>query len=212
MRTAPPRDKQFAPGYGEFFTRDPAPMSRRSHWQSPTDVCQHAEPTGLRHMFAVAQGVLRTGRTPGSADRLARSWGSVPPAEVPRLMGPVIACAIRNVRSARDPDPARRAAMDLALRVLDLRLRYRDPAEVNRARAGLWCDLLVADARASRKRDVNGDVFTLFYLRDRMQHALSEAAATDYNHWLGVLQVAVADADLQRARRAAVRLRDDLAR
>ena len=101
--------------------------------------------------------------------------------------------------------------MDLALLVLDLQLRYRDPVEVNRARVGLWCDRLVADARADRGKDVNSDVFTLFYLRDRVQRELPPAAATAYNHWLGVLQVAAPEGDLRRARQAAERLRDALA-
>ena len=203
-------DKQFAPGYGEFFTRD-GPDVEALALAVPTDASQHAEPAGLSRMFAVAEGVLRGGRTPGAADGLARAWASVPRAEIPHLMGPVVARAIRSVRSADDPGTASRAAMDLALRVLDLQLRYRDPVDVNRARVGLWCDLLIADARAGREEDVNGDVFTLFYLRDRVQHALPEVAATAYNHWLGVLQVSAADADLQRARRAAERLRDALA-
>ena len=204
-------DKQFAPGYGEFFTRD-GPDVEALALAVPTDTSLNAEPAGLRRMFAVAEGVLRSRRTSGAADRLARSWASVPRSEVPRLMGPVVARAIRNVRSAGDPGSERRAAMDLALRVLDLRLRYRDPVDVNRARVGLWCDLLIADARAGREEDVNGDVFTLFYLRDRVQHALPVAAATAYNHWLGVLQVSAADADLQRARSAAERLGKALGR
>ena len=204
-------DKQFAPGYGEFFTRD-GPDVEALALAVPTDASPNAEPAGLRRMFAVAEGVLRSRRTSGAADSLARSWASVPRSEVPRLMGPVVARAIRNVRSAADPGSERRAAMDLALRVLDLRLRYRDPVDVNRARVGLWCDLLIADARAGREEDVNGDVFTLFYLRDRVQHALPRAAATAYNHWLGVLQVSAADADLQRARHAAERLGEALAR
>ena len=204
-------DKQFAPGYGEFFTRD-GPDVEALALAVPTDASQRPEPAGLRRMFTLAEGILRTGRTSGSADRVAGLWATVPRTEVPRLMGPVVARAIRNVRSARDTHASRRAAMDLALRVLDLQVRYRDPAEVNQDRAGLWCDLLVADARASRTGDVNSDVFTLFYLRDRVQHALSETAATAYNHWLGVLQVSAADADLQRARRAAIRLRDALDR
>jgi len=204
-------DKQFAPGYGEFFTRD-GPDVEALALAVPTDASPNAEPAGLRRMFAVAEGVLRSRRTSGAADNLARSWASVPRSEVPRLMGPVVARAIRNVRSAGDPGSERRAAMDLALRVLDLRLRYRDPADVNRARVGLWCDLLIADARAGREEDVNGDVFTLFYLRDRVQDALPRAAATAYNHWLGLLQVSAADADLQRARHAAERLGEALAR
>ena len=204
-------DKQFAPGYGEFFTRD-GPDVEALALAVPTDASQHAEPSGLRRMFALAQAILRIGRTSGSADHLARWWATVPRTEVPRLMGPVVARAIRSVRSARDPGTARLAAMDLALRILDLQLRYRDSTEVNRARVGLWCDLLVADARATRRADVGGDVFTLFYLRDRVQRALPPAAATAYNHWLGVLQVSAPEGDLQRARRAAERLRDAVAR
>ena len=203
-------DKQFAPGYGEFFTRD-GPDVEALALAVPTDASQHAEPAGLRRLVAAAEAILRTGRTPGSRDRLARLWATVPRTEVPRLLGPVVARAIRNIRSARDPETAGRAAMDLALRVLDLQLRYRDPVEVNRARVGLWCDRLVADARADRGKDVNSDVFTLFYLRDRVQSALPPAAATAYNHWLGVLQVAAPEGDLRRARQAAERLRDALA-
>ncbi len=204
-------DKHFAPGYGEFFTRDGplcrGPRAGRPDRRLPARRAGRSAPHVRRGRGSPAhRGDARLRRSIGSA------VGNGTADRGPAPMAPVVTRAIRNVRSARDPGTARRAAMDLALRVLDLQLRYRDPAEVNRARVALWCDLLIADARANRKRDVNGDVFTLFYLRDRVQHALPEAAATAYNHWLGVLQISAADADLQRARRAAVRLRDALAR
>jgi len=57
---------------------------------------------------------------------------------------------------------------------------------------------------------VSGDVFTLFYLRDRIVSSLTPAQTSAYNHQLGALQVAAPDHNLGQAVQAARALRDTL--
>jgi len=95
----------------------------------------------------------------------------------------------------------------VALRALDLELRYRDPVDVDRDRVSLWCDQLLLDAERHDAAAVSSDVFTLYYLRDRVQASLTAGAASDYNHQLGVLEQAAVEHDLAAATRAARRLR-----
>jgi hypothetical protein len=125
-------------------------------------------------------------------------------------MVPVVTRAVAAVRGAREPSAARQAAVDLSLRALDLQLRYRDPVAVDRDRVSLWCDQLLLDARRHDAADVDSDIFTFYYLRDRVQESLSATTLSAYNHQIGVLQEAALEHDLPRAMRAAVRLRTAL--
>ena len=68
---------------------------------------------------------------------------------------------------ARDPAAATRAAMAVAQSGTDLQLRYRPVVEVDLIRFDLWLAQLVIDAAGGDKAAVNGDSFTLDYLRDR---------------------------------------------
>jgi len=68
----------------------------------------------------------------------------------------------------------------------------------------------VVDAAAGDPGAVNGDVFTLGYIRDRILNSLSRADTTRVNTELLQLQVATADGDLAAASDAAERLRDTL--
>jgi hypothetical protein len=197
--------KQFASGYGEFFTGDHGDVEALA-LAVPTDTSQTPMPSGLRHLYADARSVVRGGPAPGVVDRLAADWSAVPRRDTPRLMVPVVSRAVAAVRGADDRSGAQQAAVDLVLRTLDLQLRYRDPGEVNKDRVSLWCDQLVLDARAHDAAGVGSDIFTLYYLRDRVQRSLSAATLSVYNHEIGILQEVALDHDLSRATTAAHRL------
>jgi hypothetical protein len=105
---------------------------------------------------------------------------------------------------------SRQAAIDASQWSLDLKLRYRPPAEIDRARFDLWAARLTVDAAAGDAAAVNGDLFTLDYIRDRILHTLDGADATRVNSALEELQTAVDDEDLAAASDAAERLREIL--
>ena len=201
--------KQFASGYGEYYTGDGADVEALA-LAVPTDNANAPMPSGLRHLYADAVDVVHHGPEPGTAARLRKDWASVPRSDVPRLMIPIAAHAVDDVAHADSPREARQAAINLALRALDQQLRYREPAEVDLDRVALWCDQLRLDAAAPDTANVSGDVFTLFYLRDRVASSLTPAQTSAYNHQLGTLQVAAPEHHLGQAVRAARALHDTL--
>jgi hypothetical protein len=198
--------KQFARGYGEYFTSDQGDVEALA-LAVPTDASPHSMPRGLAALYGDARTILRRGPGRALSDRLSADWSAVPSGSTPRLMGPVVTRAIRAVQSATSPPASRQRAVDLALRALDLQLRYRDPSVVDLERVSLWCDQLQLDARRRDPAAINSDVFTLFYLRDRVQATLDAATLSTYNRELGVLQEAAVDHDVAGARAAARRLR-----
>jgi hypothetical protein len=201
--------KQFAARYGEFFTGDQGDVEALA-LAVPTDASERPLPPALRRLYVDARSIVRSGPTAAKVARLAADWSGVPRRDTPRLMIPVVTRAVAAVHGARKPSVARQAAVDLSLRALDLQLRYRDPVAVDRDRVSLWCEQLLLDARRHAAMDVDNDIFTLYYLRDRVQESLSATALSAYNHQIGVLQETALERDLPRARRAALRLRTAL--
>jgi hypothetical protein len=84
-------------------------------------------------------------------------------------------------------------------------------SEIDLARFDLWAAQLLVDAAAGDAAAVNGDFFTLDYIRDRIQHTLDEADRTRLNTELEALNGTVADEDLTAAADAAGQLRETLA-
>jgi len=201
--------KQFASGYGEYYTGDGEDVEALA-LAVPTDNADAPMPSGLRRLYADAVDVVHHGPSSGTVGRLRADWASIPRSDVPRRMIPVTARAVDDVAHAHSPREARQAAVNLALRALDQQLRYREPVEVDRDRVALWCDQLLLDAAARDTANVSGDVFTLFYLRDRVVSSLTPAQTSAYNHQLGALQVAAPDHNLGQAVQAARALRDTL--
>jgi len=112
---------------------------------------------------------------------------------------------------SRKTAEARQAAIDVARWSLDLQLRHRPVTEIDRARFDLWAAQLLVDAAAGDLAAVNGDVFSLDYIRDRIQHTLSEADRAGLNLELEELNGAVADEDLAAVANSAKQLRETLA-
>ena len=70
---------------------------------------------------------------------------------------------------------------------------------------------LLVDAEAGDTAAANGDFFSLDYIRDRIQHALTEADLARLNLELEELNGAVGDEDLTAAADLARQLRETLA-
>jgi hypothetical protein len=93
---------------------------------------------------------------------------------------------------AGDRRSGRNAALDLVQAVLDLELRYRPPAEIDRARFDLWARQAQVDAVAGRPSAVAGDVAVLEWIRDRFAHGLDSVALTRIDTRLEELRAKVA--------------------
>jgi len=111
---------------------------------------------------------------------------------------------------ARDAARSRQAAIDVARSSLDLQLRYRPAAENNLARFDLWAAQVLVDVAGRDAPAVNGDVFTIGYIRDRILGSLDDLDMTRINTQLLALQVAAPDADFAAAGTAATQLRNIL--
>jgi hypothetical protein len=90
---------------------------------------------------------------------------------------------------------------------LDLELRYRPPAEVDRARFDLWTRQAQVDAAAGRRFAVAGDVAALEWIRDRFARGLDSVALTRIDTRLDELRAKRTDDELQAVASTAATLR-----
>ena len=82
--------------------------------------------------------------------------------------------------------------------------------EIDLARFDLWAAQMLVDAAAGDAAAVNGDFFSLDYIRDRIQHTLPEADRARVNLVLEELNGAVGDGDLEAVADLAQQLRETL--
>jgi hypothetical protein len=212
-------DKTFAPGYGEFFTAGGGDLEALA-MAVPTDAASGSVPgelttlsSGAREVFEAAES-KRWPQASATVEAMTTAWDTVTMGEVPRMIEPrmtqdlrVLAAAVKDESVRR----ARQAAIDVDQWALDLQLRHRPAAQVDLARFDLWLAQLVVDAASGDAASVNGDYFTLDYIRDRILHTLEGADATRVNQALEELQIAVGDEDLAAAASSAERLRRTMA-
>jgi hypothetical protein len=184
-------DKTFAPGYGEFSTGVGA--SREAVAVAvPTDALDTEAPADLD---ALAEAAERA-----DAAEARAAWERLLAGDVP----PLLAAQMEDALDALDEDDG--GAFEVQLAALDLRLRHRPPAEIDRGRFAVWARRTVADAEAGEPGDVAGDVVTLERVRDRFAHGLAPAAAAALEAELGELRAASAAGDLAEAARVATEL------
>jgi hypothetical protein len=211
--------KTFAPGYGEFYTSGGGDVEALA-LAVPTDAASEPLPAELRELesgwttvFEAARA--RTWSTASVAvKRMAAAWTAYKVRGVPRRIEPRITHVLERLADAvraHDTQDARQSAIDTAQSILDLQLRYRPPAEIDRARFDLWLAQLIIDAGRKDASAVNGDFFTLDYIRDRIMNELDAAAIMRLNTQLEDLQGAVGDGHLAEAAKVAARLRNTLA-
>ena len=211
--------KTFGPGYGEFFTAGGGDVEALA-LAAPTDALPGPTPSelatlenGANDVFVAAGSVDWTAARAAVAD-MDSAWENVRAGEVPDRLGPRLGRALDALARGiadRDAHVARQAAIDVARWSLDLQLRHRPVSEIDLARFDLWAAQLLVDARAGDTAAVNGDFFSLDYIRDRIQHTLSEADRTRINIALEELNGAVGEEDLEAATDLVQGLRQTLA-
>lgn len=209
-------DKTFAPAYGEFYTSDGVDTEALA-MAVPTDAASEAVPESLATIAEGGAAVFEAvdaeswDAASADADEMAAAWADYAAGDVPLLVEPLMEEALDALQHAiadEDPAAARQAAIDVARLSLDLQLRYRPVSEVDAARFDLWLAQLQVDAAAEDDANVNGDLLTLDYVRDRILHTLDASVASDLNGGLEELQSAVNEGDLEAAADVAQSLRD----
>jgi len=210
--------KTFAPGYGEFLTAGGGDVEALA-LAVPTDALSETTPAelvtlerGAADVFGAAQS--KDWHTASATVRkMTAAWKTARAQGVPQRLGPELSVALEALAAGvegRNAPKARQAAIHVARWSLDLQLRHRPVAEIDLARFDLWAAQLLVDAAAGDAGGVNGDFFSLDYIRDRIHHALEEADRTRLNTELEELNGAVADEDLEAAAAGARRLRAEI--
>jgi hypothetical protein len=164
-------DKIYAPGYGEFRARV-ASLHELYHvaLAVPVDAVSGTMPRELSRLEAGAANLFQAARS-NDWDRsratlksMVVAWDRYAEGTVPRLLGIQMRDALRALDAAvdaRKPAVAAHAAIDVGRATLDLQLRYRPVAEIDRARLGLWKQQLLLDRAAGRSAAVAGDLATI---------------------------------------------------
>jgi hypothetical protein len=209
-------EKLFAPGYGEFSTSGGGDTEALA-LAVPTDAVDEPVPVALTTIEAGTLDVLAAVEAEdweaasGSVEELAAAWDSVATGEVPVLIEPLMTdtlATLADAVSAEDATEAAQAAIEVARLALDLQLRHRPVADVDVARFGLWAAKMRLDADEGDSASVNGDLFSLDYVRDRIQHTLDAADATAIYVLLEEITGLAGDGDLPALADAAAELRD----
>ena len=212
-------DKVFAPGYGEFSSAHDGDLEALAV-AVPTDALKTPMPrelarltNGANRLFDVA-AAKRWSEARGLVGTVTAAWQThrrrgVPP----RLLGPTNAAvtALTTAVDARSARRARHAALDVVQAGLDLQLRYRSPAAIDRARFDLWARQVLVDAEARDVPAVSGDAATLEWIRDRISHTLDSVSVTRLDTRLEELRANVSDEELAAAANTARALRKVLA-
>jgi len=173
--------KTFAPGYGEFITKDGADIEAVAV-ASSTDARRGDTPEALRQLVTGAYGALESTRLGDWENaqfivrRLARQWitlrhGPLPPrivAEItPALERLTIAIDHRHVHAAST------AALDVAQGGLDLELLFRRPLDVDLERVHHHAQRLRVAAARHDEAAVTGEVATIEWTAQRVAPRLS---------------------------------------
>ena len=211
--------KTFAPGYGEFFTSSGGDLEALA-LAVPTDALDSPVPGELEVLSTSADRAFAAVRASdwkaasASFRKLAAAWTSYRSGQVPPRIAAEMASAIRGLEravAARERLHASTAAIDISQSALELELRHRPPAEVDRARFELWVRQLVVDATAGDADGVRGDLATLEWIRDRFAVTIDKVGLTRIDTQLVGLRAALNDDDLPGVAAGAARLRAALA-
>jgi hypothetical protein len=212
-------DKQFGPGYGEFYTANADGDVEALALAIPADKTSGPMPDELKQLTGGALDVLKAAGSKdwktaaATAKTMKEALGRVENTEVPKLMRPVIADAMDKLSAAvagRNVTKAKYAAIEAARWSYDLQLRYRPATEIDRARLDLWAAQLELDAAAGKAGAVKGDTFTMTLVKDRFIRSLDPGTVQKINLLFGDLQPAAKDEELDTAAETAGKLREIL--
>jgi hypothetical protein len=161
-------DKTYAPGYGEFQARVASLNELYTVALAvPVDSLSGPVPRELTRLEAGAASIFEAarsknwGRSRATVVKMTAAWDTYLKSAVPRLLAVQMTDALRALDAAvdaRKPAIASQAAIDAGRASLDLQLRYRPLAEIDRARLGLWKQQLLLDRAEGRSAAVAGDL------------------------------------------------------
>jgi hypothetical protein len=208
-------NKTFAPGYGEFLTRDTDGVEAMA-LAVPTDAVHGAPPPDLKALsrganraFATVQAKNWKGATASLHTAIA-AWQDFQRAEQvpPRLKPPMnrAIAALDSAVAARNQERAGTGAIDVAQAALDLELRYLPPAEIDLARFEQWNRQLTVDSRAGNLGTARGDLVTMEWSRDRFADAVKGVDRTRIDTALLKLSEDVTGNDLAAVNAEAAKL------
>jgi hypothetical protein len=201
-------DKVFAPGYGEFLTRDQDGVEAMA-LAVPTDAATGPEPKSLQTLSKGADNAFPAvmakewGKASAELRSVNAAWRSYARSgEAPPRLEPPMDRALTSLArtvNARDRLAAGTAAIDVAQAALDLELRYRPVTEIDRARFEQWARQIVVDAASRDLGGVRGDLATLELVRDRFLDGLPGVERSRINASLLALRDDVESNDLSAA-------------
>ena len=212
--------KTFARGYGEF-TSGAGDNLEALALAVPTDALSGPTPAALEALATGAAGIFDAAQSgdwnaaSAAVGTMTFAWNAFQAGDVPSMLKAQMSGALDALVaavSARNPAPARQAAVNVARASLDLQLRHRPRAEIDLALLDLWARQILIDVAAHDRRAVLGDIATLKWIRDRIADDLASADLRRLDAQLGGLPAAVTAQDLVAAAHAAARLRYTLAR
>ena len=111
------------------------------------------------------------------------------------LAGDVLSPAV----DSRDVTGTKYAAIDAGLAILDLKLPYLLPSEIDLERFELWSIKLLVDAESDNMEGVTGDVTTLKWIQDRFLHTIDSSLATKIDSQIKELRSMVDDEDIDKS-------------
>jgi hypothetical protein len=212
-------DKVFAPGYGEFYSADGNDVEALA-LAVPTDALDGGVPAELKSMSAGADKVFDAviagdwGAAKAALGPITAAWDDYRAGQVPPRLAPEMEHALQSLASAingRNQANAGTAAIDVAQSTTDLQLRYRSPADIDRARFELWARQIIVDAMSDNVGGMRGDVTTMEFIHDRFVRTLNQPDVIRIDVHLMELRNTVNDDDPTAAREEAQALRETLA-
>jgi hypothetical protein len=210
---APPSDKLFAPGYGEFQSVD-GPDIEAMALASPTDSLPGGVPAELLTISRGADRIFASNLTSPAqwtraevvAKGMLDAWLAFRAGDVPPRRVKPTRVALRNLVAriaSRERTKTHSASVDAAYASNDLQLRYRPVTEIDTTRFELWVRRALLDATDGSLGGVRSDVVTLEWIRDRMAQTLDPVTLVRIDALVGELGTAVVDENLRAAARTA---------
>lgn len=192
-------DKIFAPGYGEFRADVPTEDEHVAVAVGvPADAATGEFPAELDTITAGASDItVDPAAAAVTLTRIGPAWAAYRTADVPPLLVEQMDQALASLRSAiddQDVGGVRRAALELSLAGLDLRMRHESLNDVDLGRMDVHTQRLVLDAQEGAAAAAAGDVVLLQAITDRL--TLAEPVQTDLQNSLDGLRAAVDTDDL----------------